>query len=521
MSVKRCIIYLRISTERQSNFSIDGQRNATQQWCERNKVAIVDTFVDEGYSARNFDRPDFMRLNEFIKKHHRTVDYLVINAFDRFSRDAGEAIVAIKKLQRQFAIKVVSVAEGVTFDADDPGSFFYAGLMLLKGEDEIIRNRSRINMGIYTAKKQEGRYLGAAPIGYENARDERGKPIIKPCEATMPIVRYIFAQFLSRVPINEILKGAIAMGFAQKANGAIQRILQNRVYIGQVHVKAYKDAPEEWVTGIHQPIISAVDFYRVQDLLRPKQVHTRLNDAFPLRGVVRCHCGLPLTGSASRGRHGGLFNYYKCNKPGHNNNNSTEKMHQQLDEVWNYMSLPASVVKGIRQESMRLMEEQQKANRQLYRKKASEYDQVMEKLQSVEDKWITNQLTFDSYNRWYTGLNNQRQQLKAKMDELSADENELWSLLKNELDMATDLRYVYNSCDLLSKQQMIKLGFDNRLYYEDKIYRTPFLISIFRYNELILKQKKLLLITEKNEKSCDFSSGGAEGTRTPVQTHLP
>ncbi len=67
-------------------------------WCERNNVEIIDLFIDEGYSARNFDRPDFQRLDIFIKKHHRTVDYLVVNSFDRFSRDAGEAFVAIKKL---------------------------------------------------------------------------------------------------------------------------------------------------------------------------------------------------------------------------------------------------------------------------------------------------------------------------------------------------------------------------------------------------------------------------------------
>ena len=33
------------------------------------------------------------------------------------------------KITKSYSIKVVSVTEGVTFDPDDPGSFFYAGLM--------------------------------------------------------------------------------------------------------------------------------------------------------------------------------------------------------------------------------------------------------------------------------------------------------------------------------------------------------------------------------------------------------
>ena len=106
--MKKGIVYLRISNDRQSNHSISGQNMVVQSWCERNNVQIIDTFTDEGFSARNFDRPDFKRLNTFIEKHYRRVDHLIVFAFDRFSRDAGEAIVAIKKLQRQFAIKVVS-----------------------------------------------------------------------------------------------------------------------------------------------------------------------------------------------------------------------------------------------------------------------------------------------------------------------------------------------------------------------------------------------------------------------------
>lgn len=93
MKTKRAIRYLRISTDRQSNFSISGQDQQTSHWCERNKVEVVDTFIDEGYSAKNFYRPDMQRLNAFIQKHYRTVDYLVVNDFTRFSRDAGEALV--------------------------------------------------------------------------------------------------------------------------------------------------------------------------------------------------------------------------------------------------------------------------------------------------------------------------------------------------------------------------------------------------------------------------------------------
>lgn len=518
MSKKRCLVYLRISTERQSNFSIDGQKMNTMSWCERNNAEVIDTFIDEGYSARNFDRPDFTRLTEFIQQHYRTVDFLVINSFDRFSRDAGEAIVAIKKLQRKFAIKVVSVTEGVTFDADDPGSFFYAGLMLLKGEDEIIRNRSRINLGIYTAKKKEGRYLGAAPYGYKNAKDERNKPIIVPNEATQHIVKYIFESFLRNIPLNEIGRGARAMGYSQGSNSAITRILANRVYIGQVHLNAYKDNPDEWVEGIHKPLVDVFDFYQVQEMLSGrKQPHIEVRDDLPLRGVLKCHCGILLTGAPSRGRHGNYYLYYKCKTAGHNNI-SAVIAHEKLERVWRLLSVPEEIVTAIKRESAQLLEDRQKQNVKLYKQKALLYDQAQADLESTEQKWVRNQLTFESYNRLYSEFTNQRQALKVQMDRLSADQNHIWYLLQEELEMVTDMHYIYKTATTLNKQEMIRRVFDRGLYYKQNIYRTPSLIEIFLHNELILKQEQLLIIDKKNGISQEIPSGGAGGSRTRVQT---
>lgn len=60
----------------------------------------MDTFIDRGKSARTFDRPDFIKLREFILRYHKKVDYLVVDQLDRFSRDAGEAMSLVKTLQK-------------------------------------------------------------------------------------------------------------------------------------------------------------------------------------------------------------------------------------------------------------------------------------------------------------------------------------------------------------------------------------------------------------------------------------
>ncbi len=157
--MKRAIRYLRFSQLGQSNGSIERQELYTDQWLAFNKVQLVDTFVDRGKSAKTFDRPDFNKLQEFITKYYKNVDYLVVDQMDRFSRDAGEAMSMVKNLQRLYNIQIVSVTEGITFDYDTPGSFFRAGLQLLLAEEDNINRSIKIRGGNYTARAKEGRFL--------------------------------------------------------------------------------------------------------------------------------------------------------------------------------------------------------------------------------------------------------------------------------------------------------------------------------------------------------------------------
>lgn len=515
--MKRAIIYIRKSTDRQSNWSIDGQREAILRHCDRQNIEITDEFVDDGFSARTFDRPDFKRLEQFIDKNYRTVDYLVVFAFDRFSRDSGEGLVLIKKLQRKYAIKITSVAEGITFDADDPASFFYAGLMLLKAEDEIIRNRVRINMGIFTAKTVQGRYLGMAPYGYKNVRDENKKPLIVPDEKTRHIVQYIFSQYIQQTPIVEISRVAKQMGLHHTGKMAIQKILKNPVYIGLIHVRAYQDHPDQWVEGIHEHLIDKVTFYQVQQRFAKPIVHTRvIHDEFPLRGVVKCHCGLPLTGAKSTGKSGMKFPYYNCKIKGHNTI-PVKKAHEQLEGVFKELSLPKETIMNIESIGRNLVKERLENNQELYAKNKKEYDEVDAKLKSIEEKYISNQMNYETYQRWFSDLTKNRRALAARLEVFNGKSDDIYQLFNNEINQLVDLGQIYQKASTVKKQELLRLVFGSTLYYKDQCYRTPYLMKIFNHNQLTTNQKHIIFTKEKGVSSDETPLGGAEGVRTLVQ----
>jgi site-specific DNA recombinase len=510
--MKRGIRYLRFSSIGQSNGSIEWQDLNTRPWFDRNNVELIDTFIDAGFSAKTFDRPDMDKLTEFIKKYHQKVDYLVVNEMDRFSREAGEALTLVKMLQRKYGVQIVSVMEGITFDYKDNGSFFRTGLQLLLAEEDNIRRANKIVGGIYTAMKKDGRYVGKVPVGYKYEKDGR-KPMLVIDEPKAEIVRFIYQSFLNEVPMYMIMREARLMGFVNSGHSSINRILTNPLYTGLLHIRAYKDHVEEMVEGVHTPLISRTDWHSVQAMLKPSKAVQIISEDFPLRSLLLCHCGKPLTGAPSRGKSGRYFNYYKCQVSGHNTINA-KKAHDQLLEVFKYMSLPDRIYQAINESSAEILKTKMKNDTLLLKQRRNELNETEKQLRSVEEKFILEQMAYETYKRWQQDLGNKLRSIKADIERLSGGEEAFYVLLQEQLYKLKHMPELYNSASIMEKRQLVKLVFDSRLYYREKVYRTPYVMEVFEHNAVILREKNLLLIEEKTGPSKRVPFGRAYGNRT-------
>jgi len=81
--MKSAIGYIRISTKDQSNFSLSGQQQYIDNFCQREEIQLLETFKDDGFCAKNFDRPSWKDLKTFIQKHYRKINYLIVCKYDR------------------------------------------------------------------------------------------------------------------------------------------------------------------------------------------------------------------------------------------------------------------------------------------------------------------------------------------------------------------------------------------------------------------------------------------------------
>lgn len=110
-------------------------------------------------------------------------------------------------------------------------------------------------------------------------------------------------------------------------------------------------------------------------------------------------------------------------------------------------------------------------------------------LLSLEKKWIADQISFETYNRWNGDYSRQRNYLRTQLDQLSKEDNNTHALLLHTIDWLTDMRNIFDTCKATQKHELVRTVFDNSLYYENKVYRTPYLIPELGHNELIMREK--------------------------------
>lgn len=498
--MKKAIRYLRFSSDDQSQHSIERQDLVTTAWMNQQNIFLVDTFTDEGFSARTFDRPDIKLLFEFIKKNFRNIDYLVVSELTRFSRDAGEALSTLKEIQKKYNIRIVSAGTNRIYDFNDSSSYFLMGIEFLLGTTENIKRTTDINGGIYTAKAIKGKWVqgGPAPYGYkkDGAADQR-RLIVNEEEAT--VIRYIFDQYLKDVPVYIIRKEVIQMGFRRKGSSAIQEVLKSPLYISHQIVKAWDNKPG----GLFpikdlQEVIDKITWQKVQEKISGPKYKKTIVDELPLRGLLRCQCSKRLTGAYSTNPLKKKYPFYKCSASKHLNL-SASTAHDQLQQMLKLLSLPSYMIDAIKEETGKQMIEKHSDNRKQLVQAKKDLAKIEEDILTVEKKFLSEHtINTETYQRWHHQLSKQRIEVAARIEKFSRDEHAAWLLISEDLNKLSDLQYLYNSIGTTDKQELLRQVFDDCLYYKNNSYRTPWIMETFSHNLLELREKSLLIIDEPN-----------------------
>ena len=477
---QKAILYTRVSTDEQNDgYSPADQKERLIKYCDQQGIEIV-AFYHDDESGKSFDRPEWINIMTFIKKNKGTVDVVLFIKWDRFSRNVAEAYIAIRDL-RKFGIEAQAIEQPLNFEI--PESKIMLAVYLAAPEVDNDRRALNIFHGIRRGKK-EGRWMGACPRGYVNARDENKRPIIIPEGGLQEeLVKEAFSWFATGMyPIEDLRRRMNKKGLKVTRN-TFWALLRNKAYIGMVNVPAYKDEANVWVEGQHERLIDEKTFYTVQEVLQGRKrniplKNSKVRDELPLRGHLTCpKCGRIMTGSASTGRHGGKFFYYHCSN-GCKERQKAEEANREFINVLHSFTLKPEVLElygNVIKQSFKENNKHVKLDLEVITK---DIDKQKQRLQNARALMLDGDITPDDYKAMKCDIESLLHELKIKQllfedgkENYDKDIDFIVSLLK-EIDK------IYKDTNAQGKQNIIGSIFPERLIFENNQYRTPKLNSV-------------------------------------------
>ena len=286
--------YYRLSREeaqRGESASISNQKKLVEDYCRHNGIVIVRSFIDDGWSGGNFERPGFQDMMRALQTG--SANMVITKDLSRLGRDMRESSYYAEQFFPEHQIHYIAIADNFDSEGENVMAPFQFAM-----NEVYLRDGSRKIKDVLKIKRNRGEYCACPPYGYR--KDPKDKDRLIPDEITAPVVQRIFRSAAEGLSCGKIAAALTAEGvipplkyrvnfrdsFSEEGaaravdhwNGTtVKRILKNRVYLGdtilgktrKVSVKSKKKVPvpkDGWAVteGTHQPLVEEAVFQLAQ-----------------------------------------------------------------------------------------------------------------------------------------------------------------------------------------------------------------------------------------------------------------
>ena len=335
-------LYIRLSKEDENegpSESVTNQKSLLNEFVQKHRLQVYDTYIDDGWSGTNFDRPAFHRMICDIEA--KKVNMVITKDLSRLGRDY---IMTGHYMERYFPekrVRYISLLDGIDTGVESSANDITPFRAIMN--DMYAKDISKKIKSVKRDKQRKGQFIGGKPVyGYKMHPTEKNKIVID--EKVAPTVRRIFGMALDGMSCRKIAATLNEEGVPTPAtycgwnmgrkgpytglwsSERISDMLQNETYIGnmvqgrsvKISYKSKKCMHQErknWVVveGTHEPLIDAETFRKVQMMVNSRK-HTRSRTYdFLLKGMIFCHeCGYPLAVLNRKNAAGEDVLYFVC-----------------------------------------------------------------------------------------------------------------------------------------------------------------------------------------------------------------
>ena len=470
-----------IGKEKQESNSVTSQKTLLNEFIEEHDDLIVyDTYIDDGFTGTDFNRPSFQRLLEDMRNGN--INCVVVKDLSRLGRNYIEVGNYIEQVFPLFNIRFIAINDFV--DSFKNPSSTNTILVPFKNliNDEYCRDTSIKIRTSLNGKKKKGEFIGAFPsYGYIKDPKDKHKLIID--ESVANIVRNVFDwnvnEGLGQISICHRLNnlgilnptGHKKLELGQNYNNfgiqdntytwtpsTVRNILNNEVYIGNTvqgkrKTKSYKVhkvevvPKEEWVRveNTHEAIIDKETFEKAQELSkRDTKVSQKTKELSVWAGFLKCvDCKRAMNKKSSTNKSGSKYEYYICSTYRKKSNNLCTKHSIKVE------NLEKAVLKAINLHIDLLIDTEeivQQINESTYQNtknenlenmiiaKQSEITKILNFKRMLYEDWKNEDITREEYLEYKQKYENDIERLKRNIERLESEKQkyESQSISSNE-----------------------------------------------------------------------------------------
>lgn len=301
-----CCLYMRYSSDRQTEQSIEGQLRELIVYCKHQSYRVAAIYVDRAISAHaSMDkRPAFQQmLSDSARSSWKTV---LVYKLDRFARNREDSAIARMRLRKN-GCSVESAKEGIS---KNPEGVILEALLEGMAEYYSLELSQKVRRGMSETARKGNSTGGTTPLGY-TVVDKRLQ--IDPI--TSHLVEEAFRRYADGDTVAAICDDFNARGYRTTRGTKFNKSSFKNVFRNEKYIGVYKF--DDVRTDNAVPRIISDELWRaVQSRLKTsEQAPARGKAKVPylLSGKIFCgHCGAPMVGECGRGKGGKTYNYYSC-----------------------------------------------------------------------------------------------------------------------------------------------------------------------------------------------------------------
>ena len=460
----KAVILARVSSkEQEDGYSLDAQKDRSMNYCNRNNLEVIKIFTITESSIQG-TRKRFNEMLNFCKKQKSTIA-IVAAAVDRIQRSFKESIFLNELIEKR-KIELHFSQEGIIINNKSLSDDILRWDFSVIGAKSYVLHLSENVKRSINYKLKTGEWIGEAPIGYINYRNEEGKSQIIPDPKRADIIKELFNQYNTGLhSVLTLAKLSQKLGLTGKRSGKfmsatnIHRMLCNPFYYGEMLCKG------QLYRHKYTPLISKELFDSCQNILHGRHPNKQLKKQHAFQGLIKCgQCGCSITSDTKVKPSGKTFTYLFCS---HYKGNCTNKrineniVWEQVLPIFANLKLPKGFAPFVKEHIENSINAENEFHIQQIKELRQQYDRIQEKLTKIRAKFADEKIAIDDFNAISTQLKSEQYNIEEKLKNHTIADEKFSIAVSTVLSLADNALEYLKSSKVEQKREILNLVLSN------------------------------------------------------------